>query len=358
MPIKGLTDRGMGFPEIGTIRKGGAKTPTAPGRDLTYFRVEFDEREVEAANQFRQVYGAEPKEINILLPFNEVGRNWDAWYEAYTAGRMVARADGEKYIYRVDTNSGEVIVKNGEPFMPFKEGEVIGRYKSQGGKVEDVVCKPAGRLKVVIPELQRMVYLTVLTGSIHDIIHLSEQLEALRHINNGQLAGIPMVLRRRPKKISTPKEDGTRARYTKWMLSIEADPDWVKRMLMQFKHLALPGNNLALLPPGEHDTDETEMPPDGDETEPGTEQGEYHEGQFEEYDEPEPEPEPAPEPVRVIEDTPEVKAAKKVQWQGKKLDDFGVDELQVMIENPKIPDSPKKYMRIVKDSKVPVQPTL
>ena len=77
--------------------------------------------------------------------------------------------------------------------------------------------------------------------------------------------------------------------------------------------------------------------------------------------EPEPtedEPEPEQPPTSIIEDTPEVKAAKKIQWQGKKLDDFGVDELQVLIENPKIPDGPKKYMRIVKDSKVPVQPTL
>jgi hypothetical protein len=83
---------------------------------------------------------------------------------------------------------------------------------------------------------------------VHDIANLSAQLEALKAVNGGRLAGIPMVLRRRPKKISTPKPDGTRARYTKWMLSIEADPGWVKAKLLEVKQAALPGNGLELLP--------------------------------------------------------------------------------------------------------------
>ena len=70
----------------------------------------------------------------------------------------------------------------------------------------------------------------------------------------GRIAGIPFILRRRPRKISTPRPDGSRARYEKWLLSIEADPEWVKQMLMETKRLALPGNGLALLPaPEGHD---------------------------------------------------------------------------------------------------------
>jgi hypothetical protein len=250
MTIKGLTDRHMAFPEIGQIRKGAVKTENAPGKDLTYFRVTFDEKETEAIAKFTKIYGEQPSEINILLPFNEIDQMWEAWLEAYTAGRMVARSDGEKFIYLVDTKTGEIVVKNGQPYKAYREKEAVGTYTSKG-KSEQIFCKPTGRLKVVIPELQRLAYLVVLTTSIHDIANISAQLEALKQVNGGVLAGIPMVLRRRPKKISTPKADGSRARYSKWMLSIEADPSWVSAKLLEVKHLALPGNGLDLLPAGD-----------------------------------------------------------------------------------------------------------
>jgi hypothetical protein len=242
----------MAFPEIGRVRKGAKKTDNAPGRDLTYFRVEFDEKETEAAALFHAKYKEQPTEINVILPFDEIERCWDAWLEAYTAGRMVARSDGEKYLYLVNTDTGEVVIKNGYPERAYKENEVIGTWRNRKtGKDEPIKCKPAGRLKVIIPELARAAYLTVLTGSIHDIANISAQLAAFKAVNNGRIAGIPLVLRRRPKPISTPKPDGSRARYIKWMLSIEADPQWVKAMLMESKRLALPGNGTALLETGE-----------------------------------------------------------------------------------------------------------
>jgi hypothetical protein len=249
MPIKGLTDRGSAFPEIGSIRKGAAKPERGIGRDLSYFRVEFDEKEQDAAATFKAKYGPEPAEITIMLPFNEIDRMWDAWYEAYTAGRLVARSDGEKFIYLIDPQTGEQIVTGGLPFTAHRA--VVGSYQKQGGGNEEIKCKPTGRLKIVIPELQRLAYLTVHTTSIHDIANISSQLEAIQRINGGQLAGIPLVLRRRPKKISMPMAGGKRGRVTKYMLSIEADPEWVKRKLTQLKTDALPGNGLALLPPAQ-----------------------------------------------------------------------------------------------------------
>ena len=250
MAIKGLTDRGMAFPEIGQIRKGSPKQKIVKdgkereiwGKDLDFFRVDFDERETAAVQLFRRVYGEKPTEIHIILPFNEIERMWDAWLEAYTAGRLVARSDGEKFVYLVDTKTGEVKVRNGQPFTPYTDNQVVG-YDYQKKPVQ---CKPTGRLKVIIPELARAAYMTVMTTSVNDIANISAQLEAFRQLNNGQIAGIPFVLRRRPKKISVPGKDGQRTRMTKWMISIEADPEWVKAKLTEVKRLALPGNGLAL----------------------------------------------------------------------------------------------------------------
>jgi hypothetical protein len=246
----------MAFPEIGQIRKGSPKTENAPGKDLQYFRVTFDEKETEAAAKFLKKYTDKPQEIDILLFSDDIDKSWQCWYEAYTAGRMVARSDGERFIYLVDTKTGAVLVKDGEPYTAYKQGEPVGSYKNTKGQMEKIYCKPTGRLKVVIPELQRAVYMVVLTTSIHDIANISAQLEALKQINSGHLAGIPIVLRRRPKKISTPKADGiSRVRYTKWMLSLEADPVWVKSKLEEVKRLALPGNGLDLLPAGKEIVD-------------------------------------------------------------------------------------------------------
>src|SRR4030043_1370870 len=246
MPIKGLSDRGLAFPEIGQIRKGAPKIEgkNRPGTDLKYFRVTFDEKETEAVQIFEKRYGKEPNEIHVILPFNEIDKMWEAWLEAYTAGRMVARSDGEYFVYLVDTKTGEVLVKNGLDKkgnkMPYTDKQVVGKdYKGN-----EIKCKPVGRLKVIVPELARAAYMTVLTTSINDIAYISDKWSAFQELNSGTIAGIPFVLRRRPKKISRPGENGQRIRVEKWLLSIEADPTWVRAKLSQVKRLALPGNGL------------------------------------------------------------------------------------------------------------------
>jgi len=290
MPIKGLSDRGMSFPEIGAIRKGAKKTENKPGADLSYFRVVFDEREVKAQETFLSVYGSQPAAVRIILPFDEIERMWESWLEAYTAGRMVARSDGEYYVYLIDTDTGEMLVKNGIDIKthlprPYIDGQPVGYYTDGNGKKKPIYCKPSGRLKVIIPELARAAYMTVLTTSIHDIANISDQLRAFQALNRGRIAGIPLILRRRPESISCPNPDGTRVRRVKWLISIEADPEWVKAALQETKRLALPGNGLSLpLPSGQTSTPDPEP---GEQAEQDYDEGEVEEGQFTTAPEPE-----------------------------------------------------------------------
>ena len=253
MPIIGLTDRGLSFPEIGQIRKGAPKNEKGQvGQDLKYFRVEFDEREVESQNTFLSSYGPEPQSLNILLPFNDIDQMWDAYLEAYTAGRMVARSDGEKFIYLVDTKSGEIVIKNGEPYREYKDDEPVGSYTTEKGGVKNIYCKPVGRLKVVIPELKRYAYMTVMTTSVHDIANISAQLKAIHSVNDGRIAGVPLVLSRVPREISVPTQDGKRVRMTKYILSIEAAPKWVAASIAESQRLAMPDIiDVPALPAGE-----------------------------------------------------------------------------------------------------------
>ena len=252
MGIKNMTDKGLSFPQIGIIRKGAPKEPTKPGKDLQYFRVEFAENEKKSAADFLAVYKDQPRTIRIILPFNDIPRMWDAWYEAYTAGRMVARSDGETILSQC-AHDGTVIVKDGIEVAtglpkPHPQDMRAGNdYKGNGVKF-----KAVGRLNVIIPELKRAAYLTLQTTSIHDIANISAQLAGFSALNGGQIAGIPFYLRRTPRPVSVPKPDGSRVRMLKSLVSIEADPDWVAMKLDSLKTLALPNADL-LLPASNND---------------------------------------------------------------------------------------------------------
>lgn len=243
MPIIGLTDRAVAFPQIGSIRKGAAKDPAKnqPGSDLHHFRIDLDEQEKEAAATLLKMYGDKPNDIAIIMPFDTIEQTWDAWREAYTAGALIHRCDGEYVQYEIDPKTGESIVRNG---LDANGQRVKCALKSSPNKVNR--CKPTGRLNVVIPALARLAYLVVHTTSIHDILNISRQLDAIRNINNGHIAGIPLLLRRRPVEISTPSGiDGKRARREKWLISIEADPKWVAAKISAMNAAALP--NPAML---------------------------------------------------------------------------------------------------------------
>jgi hypothetical protein len=232
MPIRGLTHREASFPQIGSIRKGAPKEPNRPGKDLDHFRVEFDEQETETAAQFLSIYGAEPDELRILLPFDEVDRNFDAWQTAYVRGGLIHRCDGEWVDYEVDPSTGKAIVIDGV----LQDGS--GGVKACTLKT----CEPTGRLNVMIADLWRLAYLTFKTGSKHDIMNIHRQLSGIREIN-GKLSGIPLVMRRRPYMISTPSPDSPsgRARREFWLVSIEADPLWVRSKLAQMRRDSIPG---------------------------------------------------------------------------------------------------------------------
>lgn len=273
MPIKGLTDRGMKFPTIGTIRKG-MKIPSNNGGerpvDLEYFRVQIDELEPETAAKFLQVYGPAPTDLNVVLPFNDIVKVWDAYYEAYQTGRMIGKSDGEKILYLVDPATGEVLAKNGfyvdgRPALHDDDSPYVPGVKDHKGR--PIKWGRVGRMNVVIPELRRAAYLTVLTGSAHDIVNISDQLRAIASMNGGVIAGVPLVLRRRPVKISAPVGTGNQRKYvTKWLLSVEADPKWMTAKLSEMNRLALPQviEEPLELPAGTFDVDIIDDEPETD----------------------------------------------------------------------------------------------
>ncbi|MBP8293618.1 MAG: hypothetical protein KAX65_12655 [Caldilineaceae bacterium] len=230
MPIKHLQlDRPAAFPCIGKLRKGGEKQTNTKGkevmgRDLDHFRFTTDD--TDAATAFNAYYGAEPKAVNVFLPYATADENFQAWMEEYRAGGLVRRCDGETCVFSRDA-------KGVASTLPAPCARPCG-------------CKQVGRLSVIIPELVRMAYVTVETHSVYDIIQLTENLHAAQAMR-GDLRGIPFILSRREREISTPTGDGGRARRKKSLLFIEPDPSWVARQLESMRLAALPQIGTPLL---------------------------------------------------------------------------------------------------------------
>ena len=224
MPIKRLQKSGQAqFPNIGKLRKGAERPESGnrPGTDLEYFRFTTDDER--AAKMFAAAYGDEPADINVYLPFKTADENFSSWQEKWVAGGLEHRCDGETCVRWLDGDHYS------EKPIPCPGG-----------------CKEVGRLMVIIPELQRLAYVTVETHSINDIINIDDNLRAVEALA-GSLEGIPFNLRREPHQISTPGASGKRVRREKWLITIEVDPVWAAQRLtaMHTAAIASIGHNAA-----------------------------------------------------------------------------------------------------------------
>lgn len=239
MPILGLTDRGAAFPRIGILRKGAPKpNDKQPGADLKdYFR--FDTTDQAAAADFRASYPEKPNHIRIMFYYQTTAENFETWQEHHSAGALKHRCDGETCVLLLKEDG-----TYGHEPVPCPSIELKRKTPNIDKKH---LCRPVGRLKIIIPELKRMAYVLVPTTSINDILELQANLEAAEALS-GDLRGIPFILSRRPRKVSTPSENGQRARREKWLLSVEPAPDWVRLQLTAMERAALPASPTLALP--------------------------------------------------------------------------------------------------------------
>jgi hypothetical protein len=239
MPIIGLTDRGAQFPRIGELRKGAPKPATGnkPGADLKHFR--FTSTNQDVVQTFGNAYGNEPTAVKIFLPYATTDENFEAWIEEWGAGSLKWRGDGQNLVIWQTAH---------------------GTYSHEPKPQPEKGGKQVGRLKVIIPELGRLAYVVALTTSTHDIMELHSNLTAYEAMAGG-LQGIPFILSRVPRMVSTPGKNG-RVRREKWLLHIEAAPEWVQAQLATMQQSALPQYHEPLAI-GDGEPDEFDVDEDG-----------------------------------------------------------------------------------------------
>lgn len=225
MPIKGLTDNVIPrFPRLGKLRKGGEKKPNGGyGADLDHFR--FTSENPAIVQAFSDAYGDNPVSLHVYLPYPQVDMNFATWKEAWTAGGLMHRCDGETcQIWRTTQ----------------------GKY-SQEPKPCPGGCDEVGRLTVILPELIKagfVGYVTLETHSLHDMMNMTATLLAVaqERVNDPRgLQGIEFVLRRKKEKISTPGDGGKRVTREKWLVSLEPVASWAAT------YLALAGSTMLAI---------------------------------------------------------------------------------------------------------------
>ena len=256
MPIANLTtDTNQAFMKLGKIRKGDRGGKNNAPRDLDHFRVTFmaGAKSAELEKAFRDTYGSTPTEINVRVPYNEIHKFWDANYECYKQGGLVAQAGtnehGAFWIFYRDMTTSEVLVRNGAAvglegrrFMetPCDVNKPV--YHNAAG--EPVMLEPVGRLQVVIPELAHLEvgYFEFTPTSPRDIRTLSAELAAFDAIAKGfgkGLAGVPFKLIRRKEEV-TKKIKNQLTKGDSWVVHITTGGDWGVKALEAVERMALP----------------------------------------------------------------------------------------------------------------------
>ena len=254
MPILDLQqDAGARLKRAGIIRLGVKKKSQRTGREHP---VETPHFVLKDAPGLVEIYGPEPTKLNVWLPFNEVDRNFPAWHQNWVAGGLICRGDSQKIEYAVNPDNGEVIVKKGQALIT---GTVDGIKLVTGhpvkcpGLAHDLYprcqnCRPNALLVVMIRELPRLAYYQIATSSKHNVVNLTGQMKWFRE-NAGRLQGIPFVLERRLDNISTPSgKNGKRVRRDKYLLHLEADPEYVEAVFADMSARALPSTQRMAIP--------------------------------------------------------------------------------------------------------------
>ena len=254
----------ISYPCIGQIRLGLPKTKEGyVGKDLNEkMRVVFHSGNRASADIFlKNNPGARAEEgkpilvdrIRAMFSFSRIDQSWTWYNEAHSAGRMIARADHDHYITLRDGANGAYLIQDGEPYKKFTPGDVV-EYTDGRGKKQTIKLKPAGRLRLFLPELGRFVSMEMKTTGFYHCSNIQNNLMAIQAVadalNGGNVAGIPFYIYRQPSEVTWNKPDGSAARVTKWLVQIEIDSEWVAQAVKRLSSFALTGSlsNAPLLP--------------------------------------------------------------------------------------------------------------
>lgn len=195
------------------------------------------------------------RELDVILPFPEIERDFDAWYTVWAGGVLVCKGDGQYVQYAsafelktgkggkltvhrgtAETHVSDGIAQaalswNGEHFQP---GDLVPcSGAAQNLYPHCVACRRSGILKVMMadPELFRLGYYQIATGSGRNYDSIMATLEIVSGNGQRPVNGIPFKLRLVEGDTSFVDDDNVRRTTTKWFLELEPEPTFTRALL-------------------------------------------------------------------------------------------------------------------------------
>lgn len=233
MPIRGLTDQtdqfGSGLPRIGTLYKGDEKPKEGnrPGKDLNYFRMEFEPQYEYLRDLWTEMFGDEPDSFERVFLSGETPDDaFGCWKEEWTATGLLHRCDGEFQKVWYDKRTGF--------FSQTRE-------KCAASGMPPCQCKPTGRLSLILPEFIDksgvLGVVSVTTHSLNDILTLSRYLNDIFNVY-GTLNGVPFIFGRAARELGVPRTDkqgnrtGERLKVNKSLMYLYVTPEFTQTRLL------------------------------------------------------------------------------------------------------------------------------
>lgn len=216
MSIKGISEVRR-IRRIGKIRLGEKKVKNGKEYPAALDHFNFTD-----APDLLAMYGADCKEIDIIIPNENVDAFFPQERKCYRSSGLFCRGDGETAtrvnVGLSDGDKNSKAVPKDQPLDP--EGYAF--IKSQGLKAgvgdmfsmpcageachftEKKYCKPIGRFLFIVPKTPRIGVFEISTTSFNSIVELNSAIETIRGLA-GRISMIPLKLRLVPKDTKVPK---------------------------------------------------------------------------------------------------------------------------------------------------------
>jgi len=191
MPIKGISEVRR-LPRLGKIHLG-FKDPKKKGAPTaTDFFV--------CPPEVQEVFGKEPRELNICFPTDEEERFSSQYYRCYSQTQgLVCKGDGETCIRMVDVETDALANRDSKKTelreLPC-EGRECPYYEKQ--------CREVMNLQFLLPEVPGLGIWQIDTSSINSIRNINSAVDLIKRIH-GRIAMIPLSLTIEPQEVQTPE---------------------------------------------------------------------------------------------------------------------------------------------------------
>jgi hypothetical protein len=260
MPIRDRSNRRL--IRLGFIRLGHKEKGTRQDGSTYEYPVQDDHFLLHDAPEVKKFYDEcgipEVRELDVLLPFPDIERNFPTWYQVWAGGVLVCQGDGEYVSHATPFTASVFKTKKGEERTSVKnargntlvandvaqvafdwgdkhfgEGEHVPcPGKAQGLYPHCAACSLSSVLKVMMadPELFRFGYYQISTGSGRNYETIMGTLETMPA---DRVNGFPFKLRLVEEPTSYVDKDGQRHKTSRHFLKLEPDPKTVRRLLLE-----------------------------------------------------------------------------------------------------------------------------